>query len=807
MKHKELIEKMTVMEKAAFLTGYNQWATRAYDHLNIPTLTFSDGPTGVRRQKGNGDHLGLNPSEPATCFPSPSTLANSWDEELEEKVGEGLGKEVVLNDVDVLLAPGMNIKRNPLCGRNFEYFSEDPYLSGKMAAAMIRGLQKNGAGASVKHFAVNSQEERRMAMNAVIDERTLREIYLTGFEIAVKEGKPKSVMSSYNEINGVYANENAFLLKDILRNEWGFEGFVVTDWGGGNDYTEGVKNGSNIQMPGCGLDSARQLLKAFEENKITQEEIDARVDELLDGVLTIPQSTKVEKDRLAPVKEQVLDHNHQLAIEAAENSAVLLKNDNNILPLKSNSKIAIIGDFAFDPRYQGAGSSNVNATKVETLKDYVNDKSVIGMAKGYRRNGKEDSTLEKEALELASKADTVVYLLGLCEKDETEGRDRSHIDLATNQLTLLHKIAKVNRNVVGVLIGGSVVSTWWKKDCRALLYVGLSGQAGAIATWNLLTGKINPSGKLTESWIEKYTDTPSYQDYPAKDHNLYYSEGIFVGYRYFERENKQVAYPFGYGLSYTPFTYSDLKVNEKGIKVTIENTGEVDGKEIIQMYISLPNSHVIRPIKELKGFAKVDLKAHEKKEVSILFDDKTFRFFSLETGKWEIEKGTYQILVGASSQDIRLTQELEVQGTYEISRSQTILDIKKAIDKTTSTNKYYDLQRNDSISQMTHAKNPIARLIAKIMKGQIEKGEKRGDSPNLNLLFTYHMPFRAIGKMTAGAVSMEMVDGIVDIVNGHFFKGVGIVIAGFFRNKKKNNEYEAILKNQATGKDREKVVM
>lgn len=801
MRHQELIEKMTLEEKAAFLTGKNEWASRGYAHLGIDSITFADGPSGVRRQCGAGDHLGLNPSLPATCFPSSATVADSWNEKLEEEVGEALGQEAALADVSVLLAPGLNLKRNPLCGRNFEYFSEDPYLSGKMAAAMIRGIQKVGVSACAKHFAVNSQEERRMALNAVLDERTLREMYLTGFEIAVKEGKPGAVMSAYNEVNGTYANENPFLLKQILRKEWGFEGFVVTDWGGGNDFTEGIRNGSNLQMPGCGFDSVRELIRALKEGRITEQEIDERVDELLTAALTFPKHSAEEKHKLKGQKESLYQEHHRLAGRAAEESMVLLKNEENILPLKAGTRVALIGDFAFSPRYQGAGSSCVNAILVETAAEEIRKTELVlaGAERGYLRSGKVDKKRETCALKLAGEADVVLFFLGLGEQEETEGTDRKSINIPQNQLSLLHKIARVNPAVVAVLSTGSVVGTWWKKDCRAILHTGLSGEAGAGAVMKILTGAVNPSGKLTESWIWSYEDTPSYPCYPAKDRTLEYREGIFTGYRYFEKNQIPVSFPFGFGLSYTTFAYRDLQVADKGISLKVKNTGTVDGSEIVQMYVALPESKVSRPEKELKGFVKLHLKAGEEKEVRIPFDDKTFRFFSERSGSWEQEEGTYQILAGSSSQDIRLTGEISLPGVQvkESGVQMTGETLAKACEpetlpgakeQTDSRKQRRTLDRNDPLSDMRYARNPLARLIAGSLKKKIEKAEKKGKQPDLNTLFQYNMPFRAIAKMTAGMVSMDMVDGIVEAANGHFWKGMRDIAIGFFRNIRENKE-------------------
>ena len=815
MRHQELIEKMTLEEKAAFLTGKNEWCSRDYKHLGIESITFADGPSGVRRQYGNGDHLGLNPSTPATCFPSSSTLANSWDEALEEKVGSALGQEAALEDVAVLLAPGLNLKRNPLCGRNFEYFSEDPYLSGKMAAAMIRGIQREGVSACAKHFAVNSQETRRMAVNAMLDERTLREMYLTGFEIAVKEGKPGAVMSSYNEVNGEYANENRFLMKQILRQEWGFQGFVVTDWGGGNDFTKGIRNGSNLQMPGCGFDCARQLLAAIKDGKITEKEVDERVDELLQAALSLPKQSREKKKELEKQKEELHRSHHRLAQKAAEESMVLLKNEAEILPLTAGTRVAVIGDFAFEPRYQGVGSSSVNAISVENVVEKISDTDlmVVGMERGYRRDGKADYNLEAQALELASKAEVILYFLGLGETEESEGLDRKNFEIPQNQISLLQKLTEKNPAIVAVLSTGSVVDIGWKIDCRAILHTGLSGEAGAGAVLNVLTGKVNPGGKLTESWICHYDDTPSAFVYPAKERTLPYGEGIYVGYRYFEKEQIPVSFPFGFGLSYTTFTYSGLEVEENGIRLRLKNVGEIAGSEIVQMYVALPDRKIERPEKELKGFAKVYLEAGEEKEVCILFDDKTFRVFDEEAGMWVEEAGTYRIFVGSSSQDIHLAGEIFQTGLQK--DGQHILEVpgsKTQIWKTRMQackmsgmgentgnpvwNGYKVLQANDPLSDMRYAKNPVARYIAKMLKNKIEKAEENGQTPDLNTLFQYNMPFRAIAKMTGGMVSAKMVDGLLLAVNGKTGKGLVTVIFGFFENWKANKAYAAILAQQ-----------
>ena len=491
MKHKKIIKKMSLREKAAFLGGVSEWNTRAYPRHGIPTMVLSDGPNGVRRQAGAGDHLGLNESLPATCFPSAATMANSWDDALGEEIGAALGDEAKALGVNVLLGPGLNIKRNPLCGRNFEYFSEDPYLSGKMAAAYVRGIQKEGVYACVKHFAVNSQEERRMAMDAVVDERTLREIYLTGFEIAVKEGGAKALMTSYNMVNGTYANENEHLLKDILRGEWGYKGMVVTDWGGSNSHVAGVKAGSDLEMPAPGLGSARLLLKAVKKGRLSKRDIDERVSTLLTAVFETTQAAEGHKEAFD------IDAHHALALTAAEESAVLLKNEDGLLPLAEGTKVAVIGDFAFEPRYQGAGSSRVNSTMTDSIAALIPSEpalKVAGMARGYERRDEPNNILKQEAVDLAKQADVVLYFFGLTEISESEGLDRTHMEIPENQRELLEELSKSNANIVGILSAGSAITMDWEDHLKAILHGYLNGQAGAQAMLELLTGRANSCG-------------------------------------------------------------------------------------------------------------------------------------------------------------------------------------------------------------------------------------------------------------------------------------------------------------------------
>ncbi len=791
MKHQELVEKMMLYEKAAFLSGKNMWQSRDIERLGITSVFLSDGPHGLRKQAGAGDHLGLNASLPATCFPTAAAIANSWNERLGEEVGVALGQEASAQEVNVLLGPGLNIKRSPLCGRNFEYFSEDPYLAGKMAASYVRGIQSQGVYACPKHFAVNSQELRRMAMNSVVDERTLREIYLTGFEIAVVEGNAKAIMTSYNEVNGVYANENKHLLQEILREEWGFDGIVISDWGASNEHVKGIAAGSNLEMPSPGFDSAREVLKAFEDKTLTLEELDQNVDDMLDAVLMLNEAAKGRKHTFDDLAH------HELARKAACESAVLLKNEDHILPLAAKVKVAVIGDFAVEPRYQGAGSSMVNPTYLETTEKSIANYEiqVVGIAKGYRRTGEVDETLKREALLLAKSADIVLYYFGLDELSESEGLDRKHMLIPQNQIELLEMLSQVNKNIVGIISAGAPVEMSWSHCCKAILHGYLNGQAGASAMLDILTGKVNPSGKLSETYPLCYNDTPVAQYFPSKERNAEYRESIYVGYRYYDTNNVTVQYPFGYGLSYTQFEYTDLEVDEQGVVFTLKNTGEYDGAEITQLYVGMQDSKIFRAAKELKGFAKIFLKAGESRKVKISFDDKTFRYWNVKTNQWEVESGTYQIMVGANIVDIRLTGSVDIEGTtdeypYQKEKMPSYYSgtVRKVEDEEFETLLGYsipcgkwtgELGINDAICQMYYAKSVLARFIYNRLTGIKKKSEEKG-KPNLNILFIYNMPFRGIAKMAGGMVSMEMVRGMVLVVNGHFFGGMKKIIGGFF---------------------------
>ncbi len=786
------IGRLTLEEKAALLQGWTTWSTRGSAKLNLPVSFLSDGPHGLRKQAGASDHLGLNASVPATCFPTAATMANSWDPSLGEELGRALGEEAAANDVNVVLGPGLNIKRSPLCGRNFEYFSEDPYLAGKMAAAYVRGIQSNGVVACPKHFAVNSQELRRMCMDSVVDERTLREIYLTGFEIAVAEGNPGAIMTSYNMVNGVYANENPHLIGDILRGEWGFKGFAVTDWGGDNDHAAGVEAGSDLVMPAPGPDCAVSLIRAVREGRIKESTLDERLMEL------VPVLRAAGRAVSAAPKVFDSEEHHRIARKCAEGSIVLLEND-GILPLCPGTEVVLIGDFAETPRYQGAGSSVVNPTKLENLLECAASAGldVRGFARGYdRANSEPARELIEEATALAAGAGTVLLCVGLDELAESEGLDRSSLDLPENQRQLIEAVAAVNKNVVLVLSGGAPFLMPGRGLYRAAIHGYLGGQAGASAMADALAGKLNPSGKLSETWPLRLEDTPSYSCYPSRERTSEYREGLYVGYRYYDTTVTPVRYPFGYGLSYTTFEYSNLRATDRQVSFTLTNTGKMDGAEIAQIYVSRLGGQVFRPRKELKGFTKVFLRAGESREVTVTLDDKAFRYFNVKTNRWEVEEGEYRLLVCSSSESAELTACIKLDGTnapapygslpsYESGRAASVPDeeFEALLGRPIPDGSWGGvLTSNDALCQLKYAESAPARLVYKILTDRKNKAEAKG-KPDLNILFIYNMPFRAIAKMSGGMVSEKMTDDLVFLVNGHFWRGLGRFIADFFRNK------------------------
>lgn len=744
---KKLISQMTLEEKAKLCSGLDAWHTKPIERLGIPSIRMSDGPHGLRK----ADAL-FDKSIPATCFPTAVTLAASWDRELIEKVGKAIGEECQAEDVQILLGPGVNIKRSPLCGRNFEYYSEDPFLSSEMAKHFIKGVQSEGVGTSIKHFAANNQEHRRLTVDAIVDERTLREIYLASFEKAVKEAKPWTVMCSYNKVNGTYASENEFLLTKVLREEWGFEGFVVSDWGAVNDRVLGLSAGLDLQMPYDGGHGDKKIIEAVKSGKLPEEVLNKAVERILRIVFKAIENKKgnATYDK---------DAHHRLAREIARECFVLLKNEDNILPLKKEGTIALIGAFAKKPRFQGGGSSHVNPTKiddaVEEISKLVEGRANILYAEGYKLDTDDpDEKLIEEAKEIAKKGDIVVIFAGLPERYESEGYDRLHMKMPKSHNVLIEEIAKVNSNLVVVLSNGSPVEMPWVEKPKAILETYLGGQAWGGAVADVLFGVVNPSGKLAETFPKKLSDNPSYLFFPGEGDRVEYREGIFVGYRYYDKKEMEVLFPFGYGLSYTTFEYSDLRLAKKEItdqevlkvRVRVKNTGKVKGKEIIQLYVKDVKSSVIRPEKELKGFVKIELAPGEEKEVEFELDKRAFAYYNVDIKDWYVETGEFEILIGKSSRDIVLKDTVYVKSTTEIKK------------------KYH---KNSTIGDIIE--DPYAEEIFKpIIQQFIERSPLRNASGDIYQMFVNmmkYMPLRNLLSFGGEQFTEEMLDDFIKKLN------------------------------------------
>ena len=672
MKHADLINQMTLEEKASLCDGLSYWESQPIERLGIPAINLNDGPHGIRKKGDPGDtpkgEANLLKGVPAICFPTASATACSWDPDLMYRMGEALGEEALKEKVSVLLGPGTNIKRSPLCGRNFEYFSEDGLLAGEIAASFINGVQSKGVGTSLKHFAANNQETRRMTVNTVADERTLRETYLLPFEIAVKKAQPWTVMNSYNRLNGTYAAENKWLLTDVLRKDWGFKGIVVTDWGAENERVPGLVAGQELEMPTSSGEGTRLIVEAVKDGSLDEAVLDNAVDKLLDMILRA-QAVRGEYTYDS-------DAHHKLAREIASQCMVLMKNDNNLLPLKKDAKVALIGEMARTPRYQGAGSSLINPIKLDSAYETMKEMGINAtFSAGYslKKKCKNQAELLNEAVQNAQNADVAVVFVGLTDEYETEGNDRKHIDIPPVHNTLVEEVLKANPNTVVVLSGGASVKMPWANKVPAILNMFLTGQAGGSAVCDVMFGDVNPSGKLSETYPVALEDNSSFNYFPGTSVSVEYREGVYVGYKYYDTANKEVAFPFGFGLSYTTFEYSDIKVSADKIKDTdtvtvsfkVKNTGAVDGAEVAQLYVNDVESTIYRPVKELRGFKKVFLKAGEEKEVEITLDKRAFAYYNVNIGDWHVESGDFKILVGASSRDIKLEATVFVESTVE----------------------------------------------------------------------------------------------------------------------------------------------
>ncbi|MEW9575164.1 glycoside hydrolase family 3 C-terminal domain-containing protein [Bacillus toyonensis] len=752
---KKIISEMTLEEKASLCSGLDFWNTKGIERLGIPSIMVTDGPHGLRKQAEGADHLGIYNSIPSTCFPSAVGLASTWNKDLIHEVGVALGEECQAEHVGVLLGPGANIKRSPLCGRNFEYFSEDPYLSSQMAINHVKGVQSQGIGTSLKHFAANNQEHRRMSVDAIVDERTLREIYLASFEDVIKEAQPWTVMSAYNKVNGEYASENNYLLHDILKDEWGFEGFVVSDWGAVNERVASLANGLELEMPSSFGIGEKKIIDAINCGELSVEKLDQAVERLL-YIIFKAYDNQLENATYSK------DTHHQLAREVASESMVMLQNEDSILPLKKEGTVAVIGEFAKQPRYQGGGSSHINPTKLESIFEELEmvsgEKTNILFAQGYDLASDDvDENLINEAKKIAESADTAVLFVGLPDRYESEGFDRNHLQMPENHVLLIEAIAEVQSNIVVVLSNGAPIEMPWIGKVKGILDGYLGGQAlgGAIA--DLLFGDANPSGKLAETFPEVLSDNPSYLNFPGEGDKVEYKEGVFVGYRYYDAKNIEPLFPFGFGLSYSNFEYSKLSISKNEIKdtdtvsvlVNVKNTGSIAGKEIVQLYIKDVESSMIRPEKELKGFEKVELQPGEEKTVSFTLNNRSFAYYNVELKDWHVETGEFEILVGKSSREIVLQDNIFVQST-------TI--IKKTVHRNTILGDIF-----------------ADRMLAPIAKGLMEKALKdspfasmaEGDSDASEMMdaMLNYMPLRALVNFSAGAFTEEMLSEIIELLN------------------------------------------
>ena len=773
----KVITQMTLEEKASLLSGGDFWHTKAVERLGIPATMVSDGPHGLRKQDQEGDHLGINESIKAVCFPAASAGAASFDRELLEQMGEAMGDACQHEEVSVLLGPAVNIKRSPLCGRNFEYFSEDPYLTGELAAALIHGVQSRNIGTSIKHFAANSQEHRRMSSDAVIDERTLREIYLPAFEKAVKQEQPWTVMCSYNRLNGEYASQNRWLLTDLLRGEWGFKGYVMSDWGAVSDRVKGVAAGLDLEMPSSGGTNDRRIVEAVRSGALEE----SCVDESVRRILRIVDRYLANR---APQTSWDKEMQHALSGKLAAECMVLLKNEDQVLPLRRGESVAVIGKFAAQPRFQGGGSSHINCFRVESLMDALQGMPGIIYAQGYDvETEKPDEALIAEAVRAAEQADKAVIVAGLPDLFESEGYDRTHMRMPICQVELITRVASVNPNTIVVLYNGSPVEMPWAERVKGIVEAYLGGQAVGAATKAILWGDANPSGRLPETFPMQLEDNPSYLTYGGEGNTAVYSEGIFVGYRYYDKKKMQVRYPFGYGLSYTSFVYSNLQLSAEcftdagrellNVSVDVTNTGSMAGKEVVQLYVAAPapdlTRDTIRPVRELKGIEKIFLEPGETKTVHFALDARAFAYWNTRIHDWFVESGSYTIQIGKSSRDIVLCKEVQVTGTKK--------DALPALDPDTI---FMDLEKYPGAMELfgglmqsamgalgsdepdgDEAEKAAAKGSAGQTSGGTQKKEeeksaaKEAITDEMNAAMMRYMPLRGIVSFSSGAVSYD----------------------------------------------------
>ena len=802
---KDIIKKLTLDEKCALCSGVTNWNTTPISRLNVPTIVVSDGPHGLRREQENPDVANImQESRPATCFPPAVTLASSWDREIAAKVGSAIAEECIDQEVEVVLGPGVNIKRDPRCGRNFEYFSEDPYLAGEMGASYVNGVQKHNVGTSLKHFCANSQEYKRMTIDSVVDERTMREIYLPAFENTVKKAQPYTIMCSYNRINGEYAADNKYVLTDILRDEWGFAGIVLSDWGATNDRVKGILAGMDLEMPTSNGERDKLIKKAVEDGTLSEEDLDKVVERMLTFIFKCYENRKKHENNIDYNK------NYEIACDAATSGAVLLKND-GILPLKEGKKIAVIGNMAKEMRYQGGGSSRINPKKLTSFVDYLHENKVeFDYADGYGAYEERPDAAKIEEAKLAAKdKDTVLLFVGLTDVSESEAFDRAHLAIPESHNELVKAILEVNKNVVVVLACGSPMEMPWINDVRAVLNMYLCGEAGGKACYKLLFGKANPSGKLAETFPLSIKDNPASLYFGMGPRTVEYREGLYVGYRYYDKTGKDVLFPFGYGLSYTEFTYGDLRVSadnigaDDGLTVTfsVTNTGKFDGAEVCQVYVRDVESSVYREDKALKGFEKVFLKVGETKEVTVRLDKRSFAFYDVERKDWVVETGEFEILVGAWSRDVRLSAKVFVNGVTDVTPTEEGTFYKDPKGYAEIPSKEFEnllgreLPCNEPYKKGEMCETNCIRDIdvcsfGKFFKWLVYKAAplaapKNSPASMRRMLQegAMDLPLRNMYAMTNGIVPRRTVEGLIVRLNSYPFKGMGRFIGSFLKKK------------------------
>ena len=775
MEIEKILNQMTLEDKIALCSGANFWQTKKYEKYGIPSLFMCDGPHGLRKQEDAADMLGVNKSRPATCFPAEVTSAGSWDPELLTEIGAAIGEEAKEQGVGLVLGPGANLKRNPLCGRNFEYFSEDPYLAGKLAAGFIRGAEAQGVGTSLKHFAANSQELSRFTSDSVMDGRTLRELYLTAFEIAVKEGKPSTVMCAYPKLNGTHCSDHKELLTDILRTEWGFDGMVVTDWGAMNDRIEGFRAGCDLNMPGGSDYMEKEVLQAVKDGTLPERCVNDSARRVLKLVFRAAETLS---------KKAACDYeaHHALAKRAAAEGAVLLKNESGILPLKPDAKIAVIGAMAKELRYQGAGSSHINPTKLpqplELLPGAV-------YAPGCDEKGNTTDVLLQEVQNAARKAETVVVFAGLPAQCESEGFDRDSLKMPEGHRKMIETAAQANPNTMVVLLCGSVVECPWAEKVKAILYMGLPGQAGSEAIADLLYGRANPGGKLAESWPYRYEDVPSSGIY-GKTTDALYQEGIYVGYRYYDKAGVPVRWPFGYGLSYTEFSYSDLTVEGNTASVTVRNTGKRDGAEVVQLYIAAPQEGLHRPVRELKGFQKVHLQPGESETVRFTLIDRNFAVWQ---DGWKVPGGTYTVCVGGLTAEVEKSgDDLSIPAWQNGSWYERCTGKPNPADWEKMLGHSYTppvLKKGSFTMDNTVVEMKDYSLVMKIMFKAVEStvakgfgGKKDYENPDFRMMMNASAGAPLRSMQISGGMKGGVLPGMLEMANGHFLRGIWKMIKG-----------------------------